>query len=89
MTGNGAPVRTRYHPYYRLQRRYNCLRKHRHLFLLKTAGAAATLSHPPPRRGLCQLRTHVWPRGHVWRGPVSFPWRLKLRSPKGSCIVGP
>ena len=43
MTGNGAPVRNRYHPYYSLQRWYNCLRKHRHLFLLKTAGAAATL----------------------------------------------
>ena len=27
MTGNGAPARNRYHPYYSLQRQYTCLRK--------------------------------------------------------------
>ena len=40
---NGEPVRNRDNRYYSLQRRYTCLRKHRHLFIFKTAGAAATL----------------------------------------------
>ena len=48
MTGNGAPVRDRYHQHYSLQRRSTCLRKHRHLFLLKQQGPQPPI---PPRRG--------------------------------------
>ena len=48
VTGNGEPVRNRDNRYYSLQRRSTCLRKHRHLFLLKQQGPQPPI---PPRRG--------------------------------------
>ena len=84
VTGNGEPVRNRDNRYYSLQRRSTCLRKHRHLFLLKQQGPQPPI---PPRRGdefiaCCLLLVRSVPPGgsRVGRG-----WVAGVLARFGSC----